>query len=62
MTWFHRTEPMLLSTCTCLFDAVWQVLPLLRTGAKVWQPSDFLPVSSDPDFEDQVGNCCCCCC
>ncbi|WIA20090.1 hypothetical protein OEZ85_005949 [Tetradesmus obliquus] len=31
-----------------------QVLPLLRTGAKVWQPSDFLPVSSDPDFEDQV--------
>jgi hypothetical protein len=31
-----------------------QVLPLLKTGTQAWQPSDFLPESSDPDFEDQV--------
>lgn len=32
-----------------------QVLPLLKTGTQAWQPSDFLPDSSDPDFEDKVG-------
>jgi hypothetical protein len=32
-----------------------QVLPLLKTGTQAWQPSDFLPESSDPDFEDKVG-------
>lgn len=31
-----------------------QVLPLLKTGTQAWQPSDFLPDSSDPDFEDKV--------
>lgn len=31
-----------------------QVLPLLKTGDKAWQPADFLPESSDPDFEDKV--------
>jgi hypothetical protein len=31
-----------------------QVLPLLRDGSKAWQPSDFLPESSDPDFLDKV--------
>jgi hypothetical protein len=31
-----------------------QVLPLLKTGTQAWQPSDFLPASNDPDFEDKV--------
>ncbi|WIA20089.1 hypothetical protein OEZ85_005948 [Tetradesmus obliquus] len=31
-----------------------QVLPLLRDPTKSWQPSDFLPESSDPDFLDKV--------
>jgi hypothetical protein len=31
-----------------------QVLPLLKTGTQAWQPSDFLPASQDPDFEDKV--------
>eukprot|EP00878_Enallax_costatus_P000497 GHUV01000591.1.p1 GENE.GHUV01000591.1~~GHUV01000591.1.p1 ORF type:complete len:400 (+),score=116.39 GHUV01000591.1:200-1399(+) len=31
-----------------------QVLPLLKETSKCWQPSDFLPESSDPDFLDQV--------
>lgn len=31
-----------------------QVLPLLKTGVQAWQPSDFLPASQDPDFEDKV--------
>jgi hypothetical protein len=41
---------------------VLQVLPLLKTGTQAWQPSDFLPASNDPDFEDKVRCCCCCCC
>eukprot|EP00775_Hariotina_reticulata_P003212 gene3212-3489_t len=31
-----------------------QVLPLLKDTAKCWQPADFLPESSDPDFLDKV--------
>lgn len=30
------------------------MLPLLRDPTKSWQPSDFLPESSDPDFLDKV--------
>jgi acyl-[acyl-carrier-protein] desaturase len=31
-----------------------QVLPLLKDTSKCWQPADFLPESSDPDFLDKV--------
>lgn len=32
-----------------------QVIPLLKDPAKNWQPADFLPESSDPDFLDKVN-------
>ncbi len=32
-----------------------QVLPVLKPVDKCWQPADFLPDSSDPDFLDKVG-------
>lgn len=31
-----------------------EVNPILKEVPKCWQPADFLPVSSDPDFMDQV--------